>query len=158
MLITWASNAPWAPTGYGSQTRQVVRRLRAAGHDVAIASNYGLFGEVRDWEGTPVYPAGKSMYSDEVLPAHHAHHTNGLPGWIITLYDVWGYNRPFLADQRIASWLPVDHSPPPAEVIAWCREHLPIAMSRFGQRELARVGIEARYVPHGLEPVWRPTP
>jgi len=26
--ILWNSNAPWAPTGYGMQTAQVVRRLK----------------------------------------------------------------------------------------------------------------------------------
>ena len=42
MRLLWASNAPWAPSGYGAQTLQVVKRLKAAGHDIAVAANYGL--------------------------------------------------------------------------------------------------------------------
>jgi hypothetical protein len=31
-------------------------------------------------------------------------------------------------------------------------------MSRFGQDQFKLAGIDARYVPHALEPVWQPTP
>ena len=40
--ILFSSNAPFAPTGYGVQTAQVVSRMAADTHEVAIACNYGL--------------------------------------------------------------------------------------------------------------------
>jgi len=37
----WCSNAAWSPTGYGTQTKQVVSRMIKDGHAIAVAANYG---------------------------------------------------------------------------------------------------------------------
>ena len=156
MKITWASNAPWAPTGYGTQTAQVLRRLKAAGHHVAVANNYGLEATATTWEGVPILPKGIDAYGNDVLLGHHEAWGGD---WLISLYDVWVF-RPHeaYASARIASWTPVDHYPVPPEVAAWCKQHLTLAMSKFGQSALKDVGINARYVPHALEKHWQPTP
>jgi glycosyltransferase involved in cell wall biosynthesis len=158
LVITWFSNAPWAPTGYGGQTAQVIRRLRDDGHDVAVASNYGQMASVTEWEGIPVFPGGAERYSTDLVDAVHRAHLDGRPGWLITLYDVW-----VLADagagHRVASWVPVDHKPAPPKVAEWCRGHRTIAMSRYGQQALAAADVAAAYVPHGIETsVFRPRP
>ena len=36
MRIAWWSNATWARTGYGGQSAQVIKRLRADGHEVGV--------------------------------------------------------------------------------------------------------------------------
>ena len=51
LTATWHSNAPWTYTGYGSQTKQVVRRMHADGHRMAIAANYGIEQMITEWEG-----------------------------------------------------------------------------------------------------------
>ena len=43
LRILWYSNAPFAPTGYGTQTAQVVQRL-TKNHEVAIHAMYGIEG------------------------------------------------------------------------------------------------------------------
>jgi len=61
---------------------------------------------------------------------------------------------------RWVPWLPVDHDPVP-KIVAEALEgaYLPIAYSRFGQRKLREVGIEAEYIPHGVDTkVYRPLP
>ena len=68
--IIWASNAPFTATGYGEQTQQVTRRLKQAGHEVAVACNYGLEGSMMEWEGIPLYPRGLDVYSNDVIPAY----------------------------------------------------------------------------------------
>lgn len=158
MRLTFYSNAPWAPTGYGTQTAQLTRRLAAAGHDVAIAANYGIVGQGGRWEGMTVYPQGIDTYSNDVLSAHHIHHTKGQPAWLLTLFDVWVIEAANLAQHHVASWTPIDHSPVPPKVAAWAREHYTIAMSQFGRATLAASGIEAQYAPHALEPDFRPAP
>lgn len=160
MRITWASNAPWLGTGYGTQTRQVVERLIADGHDVAIAANAGLGGRpMTDPDtGALVLPIGADSYSQDVMRSHHALWTKGEPGWIITLFDVWVYDPDTFADAQIASWVPVDHYPVPPKVAHWARQHPTIAMSKFGQRALSEAGITAHYAPHALDlNVWKPT-
>ena len=154
MKITWASNAPWAHSGYGSQTAQVTRRLAADGHDVAIACNWGLQGSVQQWEGIRCYPAGWESYSNDAIPAWHAHHSAGEPSWLMTLFDVWVFKSPEFARNNVASWVPVDHLTAPPMVADWFNRvgAVPIAMSRFGERALKLAGIEkVHYAPHGID-------
>lgn len=160
MKIAWASNAPWAPTGYGQQTAQMLPRLQAAGHDVAAIANYGLYGSVLEWEGVKVYPAG-SDWSNDTIPAHAFHHFNGDPGLLIALYDAWTLRNPVYAEMNMAVWVPIDHVPAPPMVAAHFQDHgsTPIAMSRFGEKQLRAYGLNPLYAPHGIDTkVFTPTP
>jgi glycosyltransferase involved in cell wall biosynthesis len=98
-------------------------------------------------------------YGNDLLLSHHDRAWKGQGDWIITLYDVWPLDREHLRDARIASWVPVDHMPAPPAVVAWCREHLTIAMSQYGQGQLQAAGIDALYAPHAVDrAVYKPTP
>ena len=165
--ILWVSNAPWAPTGYGQQTNQAVRRLVRDKHEVAIMANYGLEASSSSWdsEGTPVevYPRGTDTWSNDVIPAHAHHWTQQRPELqplIITLFDTWVFKGPRWADWPVWSWVPIDHVPAPVDVANWCRLPFvkPIAMSKFGKAMLENVGIESEYAPHGIEAAYKPTP
>jgi glycosyltransferase involved in cell wall biosynthesis len=148
--ITWYSNAPWAKSGYGIQTKQAIRRLKAAGHEVAVAANFGLHGTQFEWEGIPIFPGGKDKYSNDVAPGH-AKLWSGQSGWVITLYDVWGLEPSYWDGLRVASWVPIDHQPVPPAVLQWCEKHLSLAWSQFGLRELERAGVQGLYVPLAIE-------
>ena len=164
LRITWASNAPFGATGYGTQTAQVTMRMQRDGHRVAVACNYGLEGTMIDWNGIHLFPRGLANYSDDVLRAYSmqwAAEEPDVPSVVFTLYDVWVYlqNKSLQEIPRIVSWVPVDHQPAPPEVSEWCRRPnvLPVAMSKFGQEMLEVDGIEAKYIPHAIEPVFKPT-
>jgi glycosyltransferase involved in cell wall biosynthesis len=148
------SNTPLAGTGYGVQTAEIVPLLAEAGHDVAIAVNWGHYGTAIEWNGIPMFPAGKDKYSNDIIAAHAQ---TWRADWTITLYDVW----PLVRDrfpERVASWVPIDHQPVSPEVTRWCRTVTPIAMSKFGQKMLAEQGIESHYIPHSLNTdIFRPT-
>lgn len=164
--IGWASNAPWAATGYGTQTAQVTSRLAKEGHQVAIFSNYGLEGANSTWKSQygqeiDVFQRGTELYSNDITPAHMAYWItkHKLDSHILfTLYDVWIYKNPAFDKFNIASWVPIDHMPAPPGVSAWCRKPnvTPIAMSKFGQQMLENVGIETLYAPHAVEKVFKP--
>lgn len=154
MKILWHSNAPWVSTGYGNQTAQVTRRLRDAGHDVAISAFYGLQGSAEVWDGMVVYPQGMHPYGNDVLLAHAEQHfgrTDG--GLIITLVDAWVLPTQMLREAHVACWAPVDHEPAPARVIGALRDSgaFPVAMSEHGQAEMNRNGLDAFYAPHGID-------
>jgi glycosyltransferase involved in cell wall biosynthesis len=164
--ILWNSNAPWAATGYGQQTAQVTTRLKKENYEVAIASNYGLEASSTVWNTPhgeiPVYPRGMEMYSNDVIPAHMhdwSSRETDVPNLLITLYDVWVFKGSKWDDWKVASWVPVDHLPAPAEVVAWCAKPnvTPIAMSQFGKSMLENAGLETEYVPHALEKTFKPT-
>lgn len=155
--ILWSSNSPWAATGYGQQTAQVVRRLAKDGHAVALASNYGLEGTVQAWEGLKHFPRGFDIYSNDVVPAHlmaWKHENPGLDPLLITLFDAWVFKgAQWDMVDKVASWVPIDHQPCPPDVLEWCRKPnvTPIAMSQFGQQMLTDAGMECFYAPHAID-------
>jgi glycosyltransferase involved in cell wall biosynthesis len=159
MKVLWHSNAPWVPTGYGVQTKLFVPRIADAGHDVAVSAMYGLGGDSTEWGGITVYPQGFDGYGNDVLPAYALHHLKDPNhGWVLVLFDAWPINNRQLSQFHVACWAPVDHDPVPPGVLRFFVDikALPIAMSRFGQQQFERVGLEALYVPHGFDPVMQP--
>lgn len=156
MKIAWYSNAPWGPTGYGTQTAMMLKRLTADGHELSVMANWGQQVSMGSWEGIPVYPQGLAPYSIDVVD-DQAKRIN--PDYIITLYDVWPLTeKPIWTDRPVVSWTPVDHYPPPPKVVDWAKTHDTIAMSRFGQKALADMGVKSVYIPHGIERTFLPTP
>jgi hypothetical protein len=168
--ISWFSNSPTAPTGYGVQSNQVLNRMIRDGLDVAVLSNYGREGVNGTWESdygvVPEYARGAEPYSQDVTPLNHNHHVANVenkkgkqPNALFTLYDVWIMRGDKYADLNIASWTPIDHNPIPPLVLDWCKRPnvTPIAMSRWGQAQLKNRGVESLYIPHAVEPVFQPT-
>ena len=166
-VISWYSNSFNQPTGYGTQSKQVIQRLVRAGHKVAMLSNYGqegINGVIETGFGKiPHYSRGMNQYSTDVMPLHHAHwsaENPNLPAFMVTLYDVWVFDNPALDAIPVASWVPIDHAPAPEKVLTWLRKPnvTPIAMSKFGKSMIEQAGIESEYVPHAIESrVFKPT-
>jgi glycosyltransferase involved in cell wall biosynthesis len=158
--VFWYSNHPDMPTGYGTQSAQVLRRLKRRGHDVAIHANYGGPAAMSKWRGLQVFPAGHDGYSMDVIYGHWSSWADD-SSILATLFDVWVLRNPNLERvERIVSWTPVDHSGLPAEVYQWVSKPnvTPIAMSKHGQRAMADRDVESVYIPHALEKHWKPTP
>jgi len=157
LRILWQSNAPWANTGYGNQTDLFVPRIRDLGHDTAILAFFGLQGGPLEWNRMPVYPCGMDPWGNDVAAAWASHWFGEDPraGVVITLQDVWTLHSDALAYVNMASWVPVDHAPVPPPVVGFFQHYpgtVPIAMSRFGQAELAKqIDDEILYVPHGVD-------
>lgn len=154
MRIAWFSNSPWAGTGYGVQTAEVLPRMKAAGHEVASISNYGLAGAPLDWNGIPCLPMGYDAWSNDLGGAHMTNWLQG-KGWGFVLYDVWTIKGNLWRDNPIAAWVPVDHDPAPAEVANWFKEpntrRVAIAMSKFGEDRLKKAGVkDVLYAPHSV--------
>ena len=151
-----ASNGPFAPTGYGEQTAQVVKRFQKAGIETAVAVNYGLEGTRMEWEGIPLFPRGLDVYSNDVIPAYAMDwgKPTGMQPLVVTLFDCWVFRgQGWDLMERVASWVPVDHYPVPPAVMEWLRRPnvTPIAMSRFGENAIKQQGVECLYVPHAIE-------
>jgi len=165
--ISWYSNSLNQPTGYGTQSQQVIQRLVRDGHKVAMLSNYGGEGVNSTIESgagkIPHYSRGMNQYSTDVMSLHHQHwsaENNTLPNLLVTLYDVWVFDNPALDALPIASWTPIDHQPAPEKVLAWLKKPnvTPIAMSVFGKTMIENAGIESEYIPHAIDTkVFTPT-
>jgi len=150
------SNAPWTGTGYGVQTSALAQAIKRENQTVTLSVNYGLQGGISSWEGIEVLPCGFTQYSADVLSAHtkYAEETTKKRTALITLFDCWVYKAHKVNDVPvIASWVPIDHTPAPPDVLEWCgRDNvLPIAMSRFGEQMLHNADIDSMYAPHGVD-------
>lgn len=163
IAATFHSNAPWAATGYGTQTKQLVSRMVADGHAIAVAANYGLEATVTEWDGIPVYPRGYDVWNNDVVGPYFDDWKAQHPGYRhmqFTLFDVWVLNSPRFDDIPTVSWVPIDHAPTPPAVADFLKKPTvtPIAMSKFGRDMIRNAGIDCEYVPHGIETkVFKPT-
>lgn len=152
----WCSNAAWSPTGYGTQTKQVVSRMIKDGHAMAVAANYGLEATMSAWEGIEHFPRGFDAYSNDMIfpyftdwSKQHPDHRN----YVFTLYDVWVYTHPRFDEMPVVSWVPVDHMPLPEKVAAFVSKPNvnPVAMSQFGSAMMSKAGVDNVYIPHGID-------
>jgi len=161
--IMWHSVAPWAPTGYGQQTALFAPRIKALGHDLAISCFYGVQGAALMWQGIKCLPSYSASYGTDVIVPHAMSHFGAADaktvreaatrGLIITLCDTWVLDAPLLPDMNVAAWAPMDHETMPPIVHDWLENSgaIPIAMSRFGERQLRDNGFNPLYVPHGVD-------
>lgn len=148
MRILWVSNAPWAASGYGMQTKEIVPALQGLGHDVAILAFFGLQGGEIEWNGVKVYPAGFKPYGNDVIvPTAHKWNAD----IVIPLMDIWVLDPNIFNTVRVVPYSPVDHSPLPPEVLRRVKASFDvIAYSKFGANEYEKVGISHHYIPHGV--------
>jgi len=168
MKILWISNAPWMPSGYGSQTRQVGTRIAQAGYELEFVANDGTRGD-RDWNGLLVRgSSGNDRYSrDAILEDLKRSRAD----WVIFLYDAWVFTErmpdPFAGLPNIAGWVPIDHAYTPLSLYGWLGNgHTAIAMSQHGRNALTATakgwqkggapGFPVKYAPHAVDPVFTP--
>jgi glycosyltransferase involved in cell wall biosynthesis len=165
--IALATNSPGSPTGYGVQADYLVNRLVRHGIKTAVLSNYGLEAR-KETITTPYgkaahYPKGYAPYSEDVIPLWYEDFMRdkpGIPGAVMTLFDVWVYNK-LRFDGKILSWVPLDHvTMPPAVAYFLSKPNVtPIAMSPHGQRQMKKdLGLDSVYIPHSVDTsVFKPT-
>jgi FkbM family methyltransferase len=150
LRMTWLSNASWACTGYGNQTRLFMPRIKALGYDLAMIAFYGLEGRILNIGDIQVYPRGSHPYGNDVMTAHTRHFGAEI---CLSLIDAWVIEpQMFHSGVRWIPWFPVDMEPLPPPVrnkvaSAWRR----IVFSRFGERMVQDAGLDCYYVPHGIE-------
>ena len=163
MRILLHSNGPNTPTGYGVQTALLARRLRDAGHEVAISVYWGHQTGLGNWEGIPLLPCSGESYGNDILHEHAIRWFDGDPlgGWIIPIMDVFGLSNPLLRDFNVAAWTPIDHDPVPQAILDFFQrsDATAIAMSKWGQDLLAKQGVDSFYVPLSVDTsVFKPIP
>jgi glycosyltransferase involved in cell wall biosynthesis len=148
MRLTWLSNAPWAATGYGNQTRHFTKRFIKAGYPVAVLANYGHQGTPINVDGIQVYGQAYHPFCADVAQANT---TDFRADVMFSFMDVWVMHGINLG-VRWVQWIPIDHDPVPPAVANVARTaYRRIAISKFGQNRLEAIGMETGYVPNGVE-------
>lgn len=178
LKVLWNSNAPFAPTGYGTVSSNVCYPLLYEGFDVRVAANYGLESATlgfRNFEreqrytaatgkqpvntSLSIYPRLWTEWIDEVLDMV-------IKAWkpdvFVTLYDIWVGGLPSKVTgkpnwfhdlhPRWVAWFPVDTDPIGKPILDKARlAYKRVAMSRFGQDQLKKNGLDSTLIPHGVE-------
>ncbi len=153
MRIVISSNPPWAGSGYGGQTAILAKHLPGLGHEVVVAAMNGLQDMPMDWNGTLVLPAGMTTYGNDVRASHVRRVFGDDPGLVLVLYDAWAIDPAPLQEFATAAWAPIQSHPVPPNDLEFFRVSgaQPIAMSRYGERELTEAGLQPLYVPHAVD-------
>jgi len=153
------------PTGYWNQADIWLRRLLAAGHQVAVSSLAGVSGHMDAWPAevngerhlVPVYPhTPYENLGQDVVRGHYDHFKADLA---ITLTCTWVLNPQVWRDMRTIHITPVDiagMSDRDYHVIA-NSGGTPAAVCRWGEEQMRGRGLDPLYLPHGVETsVFRP--
>jgi glycosyltransferase involved in cell wall biosynthesis len=146
----WLGNPPGVGSGYGEQAALFIPRFAAMGHEVAVQCNWGVQG-MRIEAGPVTYYPSDNAWGNRALGTYAEHFGADR---VVALCDAWVL-RPdeWPDDIRVGVWAPVDHYPLPPAVLATLAHPKvqPIAMSRFGERQMRECGLEPLYVPHGVD-------
>jgi glycosyltransferase involved in cell wall biosynthesis len=154
--IMWHSCAPWAPSGYGTQTAIWTKELKRLGHEIIISSYWGIQGAATQWEGMTVLPGFGGNYCSPSLFQHAKHFA---PDLVVTLGDIWVMDPNVVKALPVAHWLPGDCRPMSLadRTVAEQSGAQLVAMSQFGQERFKTAGFNSLYVPHGIDTtVFRP--
>jgi glycosyltransferase involved in cell wall biosynthesis len=156
------SNSPMDTTAYAGQCAMLLRKLAAAGYDMACTTFARSAPARVMWEGIPLYPAGQAKYGEDVVFLHAKHFGADL---VITLMDAWAFDPAYVPeDVRLAQWTPCDVAGGSLglsvrELAHWQQlpKAVPIAMTEHGQGLYKAAGFKAAYIPHGIDTaVFRP--
>jgi glycosyltransferase involved in cell wall biosynthesis len=166
-LISFVSNSPGIPTGYGQQAEYLTNNMVRAGLDVAILSNYGTEGMQTTIEiankKVHSFPRGFNNFSTDNLLLNHEYAQALYPNKknaIFILYDSWVYLDAGLDNENVVIWVPLDHLTIPPAVAAFLKKEnvTVISMSPDGNRQLDAVGIKNTYIPHVIDKeIYKPT-
>lgn len=149
LRVLWASDAPYASSGYANQTRITVPRL-AQHCDVALLATYGLQGAKMEWEGLPLYPGGLDPFANDVMK-------DAAHDWkadvVITLKDSFVFQPDKLQGVRWVPMTPVDHDPLTPQIASILHAaYRPIAYAPHGFKSLRSAGFDPLYAPHAYDP------
>lgn len=156
MRILIHSNAPWVPTGYGTQARMLGERLKGSGHTVAFSAFSGLSGADIRWHGYEVMPSGQLQFGVDMLLTHAQRFRAELIITLMDFYKLAPLGKDLTSVCPVLAWTPVDCSPLSKrdEEAFQATGAIPVAMSRFGQSSLATImgGTgNVHYAPHMVE-------
>jgi glycosyltransferase involved in cell wall biosynthesis len=100
------------------------------------------------YQGVLVYPSGNDHLAEDVAVDHYVDFKADM---LLVLKEPYLFDSIWRMAINYVPIVPIDHSP--VTPLITSRLHTAfrvIAISRFGQRELRREGIESTYIPHGV--------
>jgi len=149
MRLTWLSNSPWTPYGYGVQTGLFGTRLAKEGYPVGVISNYGHQGTPINWENLQVFGNSFHPYCMDIM---HSHSKTFNADAMVSLMDLQVFEPEGLQGTKWIAWFPVDHiTIPPVIMEKVKRADFRITMSKHINSEMDKTDLPYYYVPCGVD-------
>ena len=150
MKIMFSSNAPWSNSGYGVETRWLLKRMHDDGWPVALMAFVGLSGGMVEYDGYPCYPNMMDVWGSDGL-FHHGNHFKADVRF--TMQDVPLLNPEFLRQMNnFIPYVPIDQEPVPPPVLDKLRfAYKIITFSQWGQKALQRAGFTSTLIQEGTD-------
>lgn len=143
MKLLWQSNAPWVGTGYGVQTKLILKKLLEYGHDPTCFCVYGLSGGSVEYDGYRCLPnSNLDMWGNDVIAAHAQRAKAKI---VVTLLDLFVLNTDIWTKLSVpwVAWTPIDSLTMGEMTLERLRVvDFPVAMSYFGAEQMRDAGVD----------------
>jgi len=150
MRILLSSVAHFVNSGYGTQSRFLIRAFKDLGHEVFFMPHWGYKGGPARIDDVEYLPTFRDSWGHDIV-GEHVKVTRA--DCLISFHDVWTLSRDFprLFSVPWITYSPVDSIPTPPRLVRILKEakHV-VAMSQFGKREMRKSGIPSIYIPHAI--------
>lgn len=154
LRVLWNSNAVWSISGYGQAMADLLPLLRDEGYPLAIINFFGQAGGklqlAPPFHDIVNYPVLNHTFGSDAMVLHGRDFKADVT---LTMQDIWALNpQDLMQVNRFIPWVPIDHDPIPPAVLQNLRfAYRVIAMSKFGQEEMQKHGINSTYIPHTVD-------
>lgn len=152
MRILWHSVAPFINSGYGTVTRYFMAGLLNRGFTGFVSAYYGIQpGGILNWKGIYVLPVQKTSSDQLGFNSAFEHYKRFQCDLAVFHADFW---VSYVFAKKLPYTLcysPVDHEQYPDKWLEVFRTYKWVAVpSMHAKKELEKSGIEATFVPHGV--------
>jgi len=153
MRILWHSVAPYINSGYGTVTREFMTRLLNKGFVGFISAYYGIQpGGMLNWHGLYVLPVQKTSSDQLGFESAIEHYKRFKCDLGVFHADFWVSYQFAKKIPYTLCYSPIDHEQYPDKWLEILRTYKWVAVpSRHAEKELKKSGIEATFVPHGVD-------
>jgi len=153
MRILWHSVAPYINSGYGTVTREFMTRLLNKGFVGFISAYYGIQpGGMLNWHGLYVLPVQKTSSDQLGFESAIEHYKRFKCDLGVFHADFWVSYQFAKKIPYTLCYSPLDHEQYPDKWLEILRTYKWVAVpSRHAEKELKKSGIEAAFVPHGVD-------
>lgn len=153
LRLLWSSNAPWAASGYGVQTKDLLYRFIADGWQTACSCFYGLEGGFLNLGGLACFPKIGQPYGGDALLLHSREFGADVA---FTFQDIWPVDANSLfstaAERKWIPYVPIDWYPVPDNIVQrLSHAYRVVTFSRFGQKALEEKGIQSTLILEGTD-------
>jgi len=156
MRLMWLSDRMLGgSSAYSKITFETCTRLASNGYQVAHIpmGRSNLLGK-NIYHGVLLYPSGDDPWCEDVALRDYLDFKADM---LITLKEPWVFRYVYKDPINFVPTAVIDHSPVSGSITSRLAVAFKvIAISRFGQMELRKQGIESEYIPHGVSEVYRP--